>query len=99
MTHLDAVPVWAAIAAALLLLAGAGLTLLGTIGLVRLPGFYERIHAPTLGTSWGAAGDCFGAGAVNTELCYMFERPPAFVFADGFASGNTAAWSAQFPLP
>ena len=56
MTHLDAVPLWAAIPAALLLLVGAGLTLLGTIGLVRLPSFYERIHAPTLGTSWGTAG-------------------------------------------
>src|SRR5699024_5569306 len=32
---------------------GAGLTLLGTIGLLRLGSFYERIHAPTLGTSWG----------------------------------------------
>ena len=23
---------------------------------MRLPTFYERIHAPTLGTSWGTAG-------------------------------------------
>jgi multicomponent K+:H+ antiporter subunit G len=56
MTHLATLPLWAAVPAALLLLVGAGLTLLGTIGLVRLPSFYERIHAPTLGTSWGAAG-------------------------------------------
>ncbi len=32
---------------------GSALTLLGAIGLLRLPTFYERIHAPTLGTSWG----------------------------------------------
>jgi multicomponent K+:H+ antiporter subunit G len=38
---------------ALLLLLGAGLALTGSIGLVRLRGFYERIHAPTLGTSLG----------------------------------------------
>ena len=57
MSHLDAVPLWAAIPAALLLVVGAGLTLVGSIGLVRLPTFYERIHAPTLGTSWGTAGD------------------------------------------
>jgi multicomponent K+:H+ antiporter subunit G len=38
---------------ALLLLAGAGLTLAGSIGLLRLRGFYERLHAPTLGTSYG----------------------------------------------
>ena len=56
MSHLDSVPLWAAIPAALFLLVGAGLALIGCVGLVRLPTFYERIHAPTLGTSWGAAG-------------------------------------------
>ncbi len=53
---LDAVPLWAAIPAAAFLLIGAGLTLFGAIGLVRFGTFYERIHAPTLGTSWGAGG-------------------------------------------
>jgi multicomponent K+:H+ antiporter subunit G len=56
MSHLAAVPLWAAIPAALFLLVGASLALIGSIGLVRLPTFYERIHAPTLGTSWGTAG-------------------------------------------
>jgi len=49
-------PVWAAIAVAFFLLLGAALTLIGTIGLLRLPSFYERLHAPTLGTSWGVGG-------------------------------------------
>jgi multicomponent K+:H+ antiporter subunit G len=56
MSHLAAVPLWAAIPAALLLVLGAGLTLIGMVGLVRLPSFYERIHAPSLGASWGTAG-------------------------------------------
>ena len=56
MSHLDGMPLWASIPAAIFLLAGAGLTLIGSIGLVRLRTFYERIHAPTLGTSWGAGG-------------------------------------------
>lgn len=56
MSHFDAVPVWAAIPAALLLILGAGITLIGSFGLARLPTFYERIHAPTLATSSGAAG-------------------------------------------
>lgn len=47
-------PVWAAVIVAVLVLAGASLTLAGTIGLVRLQSFYQRIHAPTLGTSLGA---------------------------------------------
>lgn len=56
MEHAADLPVWAAIAVAAFLLIGAGLTLIGTIGFFRLPTFYERIHAPTLGTSWGTAG-------------------------------------------
>jgi multicomponent K+:H+ antiporter subunit G len=56
VSHLDAVPLWAAIPAAALLVIGAGLALIGSLGLARLPSFYERIHAPTLSTSWGTAG-------------------------------------------
>ncbi|MFT3973026.1 MAG: monovalent cation/H(+) antiporter subunit G [Amaricoccus sp.] len=56
MTHLDALPLWAVIPAAALLVLGASLALIGSFGLLKLPTFYERIHAPTLGTSWGTAG-------------------------------------------
>jgi multicomponent K+:H+ antiporter subunit G len=56
MSHLAAVPLWAAIPAAFFLVLGAGLTLIGAFGLATLGSFYERIHAPTLGTSWGTAG-------------------------------------------
>jgi multicomponent K+:H+ antiporter subunit G len=50
------VPLWAAIMIAAFLLIGAGLTMIGSFGLLRLPSFYDRIHAPTLGTSWGTGG-------------------------------------------
>lgn len=56
MSHLANVPIWAAIPAAILVLIGAGLTLIGSLGLLRLPSFYDRLHAPTLGTSWGTMG-------------------------------------------
>jgi multicomponent K+:H+ antiporter subunit G len=56
MNHLETLPIWAAILIALFLLIGSILTLLGTIGLVYLKSFYDRLHAPTLGTSWGTAG-------------------------------------------
>jgi multicomponent K+:H+ antiporter subunit G len=36
-----------------LVLLGAGLTLIGTIGLLRFKDFYARVHAPTLGTTLG----------------------------------------------
>lgn len=44
---------WIAVVFALLILLGAGLTLLGCIGLARFNTFYARVHAPTLGTSFG----------------------------------------------
>lgn len=46
-------PAWVEILTAFLVLAGAVLTLIGAVGLVRLGSFYERVHAPTLGTTLG----------------------------------------------
>ena len=54
-SHIDSLPPWAAIVIAVFLIAGSSLTLLGNIGLLRFRSFYERLHAPTLGTSWGTA--------------------------------------------
>jgi multicomponent K+:H+ antiporter subunit G len=53
MTNAADLPAWAALPIALLLLLGAGLTLTGSLGLLRLGSFYDRIHAPTLGTTLG----------------------------------------------
>ena len=44
------------ILASLLLLIGLAFTLIGSIGLVRLPDFYTRIHAPTKATTLGVSG-------------------------------------------
>lgn len=46
-------PAWAAVATSVLVLTGAALTLIGTIGLLRLDSFYARVHPPTLGTTLG----------------------------------------------
>lgn len=56
MTPTAELPVWAAILVSFFLLAGAALTLIGCIGLVRFKSFYERLHAPTLGSTFGAGG-------------------------------------------
>lgn len=53
MSHAADLPLWAAVPVALLLLVGAALGLTGSIGLLRLRSFYERVHAPTLGTTLG----------------------------------------------
>ena len=47
-------PPWAAFLTAFCVLMGAILTLIGSAGLLRLGTFYERVHAPTLGTTLGA---------------------------------------------
>jgi multicomponent K+:H+ antiporter subunit G len=53
MNHLDALPPWAAIVIAALMLGGALLAFIGSLGLLRLGDFYQRVHAPTLGTTLG----------------------------------------------
>jgi multicomponent K+:H+ antiporter subunit G len=41
-------PLWLEIVVAVLVLSGAGLALLGSSGLLRLPTFFERVHAPSV---------------------------------------------------
>ena len=48
------VPLWLAVLISTLVLLGAGLALTGSLGLLRLRSFYERVHAPTLGGTLGA---------------------------------------------
>ena len=49
-------------AASVLVLVGAAFTLVGSLGLVRLSTFYERVHAPTLGTTLGTG--CIAAASM-----------------------------------
>jgi multicomponent K+:H+ antiporter subunit G len=53
MNHLESLPPWAAIVVGLLMLSGALLAFTGSLGLLRLKNFYQRVHAPTLGTTLG----------------------------------------------
>ena len=43
----------ATILTATLLIGGAAVTFVGSFGLLRFRGFYQRLHAPTLGTTLG----------------------------------------------
>lgn len=61
MTNVAELPVWAALVTSLLVLLGAGFTIVGAIGLLRLKTFYERMHAPTLGATWGTGGILLGS--------------------------------------
>jgi multicomponent K+:H+ antiporter subunit G len=58
-------PAWAAIMTAILVFTGATTTLIGSLGLLRLKSFYERLHAPTLGTTVGT-----GCIALASMICF-----------------------------
>ncbi len=55
MMEVPNLPLWAALLTALLVVSGAAFTLIGAVGLMRLKFFYDRVHAPTLGATLGAA--------------------------------------------
>ncbi|WP_331372294.1 monovalent cation/H(+) antiporter subunit G [Sinorhizobium chiapasense] len=65
MSHLTGLPTWAAFGVCTLLLFGAATTLIGSLGLLRLSNFYERLHAPTIATSGGTILIC-----VASMLCF-----------------------------
>ena len=54
MSSAEIMPWWAAIVMAFLLVMGGLITLTGTIGLARLPSFYQRMHGPAITITLGA---------------------------------------------
>jgi len=58
-------PAWTALLTALLVLLGAAVTAIGSLGLLRLGNFYARVHAPTLGTTLG-----MGSILAGSALCF-----------------------------
>ena len=55
MSHAATLSPAVAVVVGLLVVLGAALALIGSVGLLRLKTFYERIHPPTLGTTLGLA--------------------------------------------
>jgi len=53
MAEIADIPFWVAIPAALFLVLAGVIAFTGTLGLIRLPTFYTRIHAPTMGNTLG----------------------------------------------
>jgi multicomponent K+:H+ antiporter subunit G len=54
MIGIEHLPGWAALPVALLLIVGASIVLIGALGLLRLPTFYQRIHGPAITVTLGA---------------------------------------------
>jgi multicomponent K+:H+ antiporter subunit G len=55
MSHAADVPLFVSIVVAVLAVLGASLSFIGSLGLLRLRSFYERVHPPTMGTTMGVA--------------------------------------------
>ncbi|MGV8920147.1 MAG: Na+/H+ antiporter subunit G [Pseudomonas sp.] len=54
MTTPDALPFWAQVITALLLLASSLFALTGALGLLRMKDFFQRMHPPALASTLGA---------------------------------------------
>jgi multicomponent K+:H+ antiporter subunit G len=54
MSGAEALPWWAAIPVAFLLVLGGLITVIGALGLARLQSFYQRIHGPAITITLGA---------------------------------------------
>jgi multicomponent K+:H+ antiporter subunit G len=61
MIQAPELPLPAAVIVAFLILLGAGITLIGSVGLLRLGNFRQRMHAPTLGSTLGTASILIGS--------------------------------------
>ena len=51
---MSAIPLWAALPAAIFLIVGGLLAAIGALGLLRLPDFFMRMHPPAMGSTLGA---------------------------------------------
>src|SRR6185312_1388702 len=53
MSDVAALPPLVSALVGMLTILGAALALIGSVGLLRLPTFYQRVHPPTMGTTGG----------------------------------------------
>ena len=80
MSGADQLPIWVALLVALLTVGGAFLTMLGCLGLARFRSFYERLHAPTLGMSFGTVGILLGSALLFTATEQRFVAREILIF-------------------
>lgn len=65
-------PLWATLPAALLLVAAGLAALIGSLGLLRLPDFYSRMHPPTMATTFATGCVLIASMLVSSAL---LQRP------------------------
>lgn len=61
-------PLWALAPAAILLLIAGVTTLVGSLGLLRLPDFFARVHGPAMGNTIGTGSVLIASMLVSSAL-------------------------------
>lgn len=82
MNALETIPLWLSLLVSAFVILGATLTLIGAWGFVRLRSFYDRLHAPTLATSWGTGGVAVASALLAS---WIQDRPVVHELVIGFA--------------
>lgn len=54
MSEIESLSAWTALPVSLLLILGGSIIVIGALGLLRLPNFYQRIHGPAITVTLGA---------------------------------------------
>jgi multicomponent K+:H+ antiporter subunit G len=85
--------------ASLLIVTGAAFVLLGSIGLVRLPDIFTRLHGPTKATTLGVGAivvaSSVAAYAVNGDISLRELTIPLFLFITAPVSAHLIAKAAR----
>ena len=63
-------PCWVMLPAALLMIMGGTLTVIGSLGLLRLSPFYARMHGPSLGNTLGTASVLIASMLIASALAH-----------------------------
>jgi multicomponent K+:H+ antiporter subunit G len=63
-------PLWVTIPGTLLLVVGGLLTFVGSLGLLRLPTFFARMHGPSMGNTLGAGCLLIASMLANSALLH-----------------------------
>jgi multicomponent K+:H+ antiporter subunit G len=61
-------PLWAAIPTIMLLIIGGLLTVIGSLGLLRLPDFFARMHGPSMGNTLGTGSVLIASMIMSSAL-------------------------------
>jgi len=67
---MNELPAWIILPAALLLIAGGLLTVIGSLGLLRLEPFYARMHGPSIGNTLGLGCVLTASMLVSSALAH-----------------------------